>query len=198
MQESSDLQMILQKAKNGDMLAFEQLVLRHEKIVYHVALRMMSNAEDAQDLSQEIWIKIYRSLDRFDGMSAFSTWIYRIAVNACIDEMRKRKGKQSISMEEAAEKDDGIGLQIADEGVTPEESFMQKEAYQELLSAMEKLSPEHKAVLILRDVKGLSYEEIAEIMNLQEGTVKSRLFRARGNLREEILKIREQNKRSIR
>ena len=190
---------LIRKAKQGDMHAFEELILKHEKIVYNLALRMMNHSEDAKDISQEVFLKAYRSLSNFDERSAFSTWIYRITHNTCIDEMRKRKGKQNYSLEEELENEEGsMQRQIADEGDTPEESLLREEQKSEILQALDSLSEEHKAAIVLRDVKGLSYEEIAEILELSLGTVKSRISRARNQLKIEILKIREQNKKSVR
>ena len=190
---------LIRKAKQGDMLAFEELILKHEKIVYNLALRMMNHSEDAMDISQEVFLKAYRSLTNFDERSAFSTWLYRITHNTCIDEIRKRKGKQTYSLEEDLESEDGsMQRQVADDGDTPEESLMRKEEKSEILHALDTLSEEHKAAIILRDVKGMSYEEIAEILELSLGTVKSRINRARNQLKTEILKIREQNEKSFR
>lgn len=190
---------LIRKAKQGDMLAFEELILKHEKIVYNLAFRMMNHSEDAMDISQEVFLKAYRSLSNFDERSAFSTWLYRITHNTCIDEIRKRKGKQTYSLEEDLESEDGsMQRQVADDGDTPEESLMRKEQKSEILRALDTLSEEHKVAIILRDVKGLSYEEIAEILELSLGTVKSRINRARNQLKTEILKIREQNEKSFR
>ena len=190
---------LIRRAKQGDMLAFEELILQHEKIVYNVALRMMNHSEDARDISQEVFLKAYRNLADFDERSAFSTWLYRITHNTCIDEMRKRKGKQSYSLEEELENEDGsMQRQIADEGDTPEESLLREEQKSEILQALDTLSEEHKAAIILRDVKGLSYEEISEILELSLGTVKSRISRARNQLKTEILKMREQSEKSVR
>lgn len=191
---------LIRRAKQGDMLAFEELILKHEKIVYNLALRMMNHSEDARDISQEVFLKAYRSLSNFDERSAFSTWLYRITHNTCIDEMRKRKGKQSFSLEEELENEEGsMQRQIADEGDTPEESLLRAEQKNEILQALDNLSEEHKAAIVLRDVKGLSYEEIAEILEVTLGTVKSRISRGRNQLKNEILKIREQNeKMSVR
>ena len=190
---------LIRRAKQGDMLAFEELILQHEKIVYNVALRMMNHSEDARDISQEVFLKAYRNLANFDERSAFSTWLYRITHNTCIDEMRKRKGKQSYSLEDELENEDGsMQRQIADEGDTPEESLLREEQKSEILQALDTLSEEHKAAIILRDVKGLSYEEISEILELSLGTVKSRISRARNQLKTEILKMREQSDKSVR
>lgn len=98
---------LVKRAKQGDMHAFEELILQHEKIVYNVALRMMNHSEDAKDISQEVFLKAYRNIGNFDERSQFSTWIYRITANTCIDEMRKRKGRQSFSLEEELESEEG-------------------------------------------------------------------------------------------
>ncbi len=186
-------------AKKGDLYAFEQLLLRHEKIVYHIVLRMMGEGAGVEDLSQEVFLKVYRHLPQFDEKSAFSTWIYRIAVNTCIDEMRKRKGKQTYSLEAEIEAMDGsYHRQFADNGDTPEQSVLRQELREEVLSAMESLSPEHKAVVVLRDIQGFSYEEISEMTGATLGTVKSRLSRARLHLKEQIVKKRERKIKKIR
>lgn len=190
---------LIAKAKQGDLSAFEALILKHEKIVYNVALRMMNHSEDARDISQEVFLKAYRSLAQFDERAAFSTWLYRITHNTCIDEMRKRKGKQSYSLEEELESEDGtMQRQVADAGDTPEKRLLREEEKSEILRALDTLSAEHKAAIVLRDIKGLSYEEIAEILELSLGTVKSRISRARNQLKAEIIKIREQNEKSFR
>ena len=134
---------LIRKAKQGDMLAFEELILKHEKIVYNLALRMMNHSEDAQDIAQEVFLKAYRSLANFDERAAFSTWLYRITHNTCIDAMRKRKGKQTYSLEEEVESEDGsMQRQIADEGDTPEESLLRAEQKSEILQALDTLSEE--------------------------------------------------------
>lgn len=180
------------RAKAGDMQAFEALILQHEKIVYNVALRMMNHSEDARDISQEVFLKAYKSIGQFDERAMFSTWLYRITTNTCIDELRRRKGKQSYSLEEELESEEGsMQRQIADEGETPEESLLRAERADELKKALAQLTEEHRLAVILRDIRGLSYEEIAEIMDLPMGTVKSRISRARNQLKQEILKIRE-------
>ena len=182
----------IRRAKRGDMDAFEKLILQHEKIVYNLAFRMMYYSEDAKDISQEVFLKAYRNIGNFDERAAFSTWLYRITYNTCIDEMRRQKGKQSYSLEDELENEDGVmQRQVADSGDTPEEAILKKEQRAEILQVLDTLSEEHKMAIILRDVKGLSYEEIAEILQISLGTVKSRISRARNQCKQEISKIRE-------
>lgn len=198
MQEKGEKDLI-RRAKQGELAAFEALILAHEKMVYNVALRMMQHSEDAKDLSQEVFLKAYKNMQNFDERAAFSTWLYRITMNTCIDEMRRRKGKQTYSLEEEQEGEEGaMQRQIADMGDTPEESLLRQEQKGEILQALDTLSAEHKAAIILREIRGASYEEIAEIMELPLGTVKSRISRARNQLKEEILRIRERNREKMR
>jgi RNA polymerase sigma-70 factor (ECF subfamily) len=189
-----DSENLIAQAKQGDMAALEALILQHEKIVYNVALRMMNHTEDAKDISQEVFLKAYRNIASFDERATFSTWIYRITVNTCIDEMRKRKGKQPLFLDNEFEDEEGTWKkEIADESDTPEESLMRKEEKSEILMALKTISEDYKTVFILRDIRGLSYDEISDITGLALGTVKSRISRARNHLKKEIFKIWERN-----
>lgn len=197
--KEKDIIKLVKQAQKGDMVSFEALILQHEKMVYNIALRMLNHSEDVKDISQEVFLKVYRNLEQFDGKSAFSTWIYRIAVNTCIDEIRKRKGKQTYSLEAELESTEGsYQKQFADSGDTPEESLLHQEAQKEVIAALETLSEDHKTVVILRDIQGFSYEEIAEMTDTTLGTVKSRIARARNQLKNVILKSREQKGKSPR
>ncbi|MFI3173996.1 MAG: sigma-70 family RNA polymerase sigma factor [Bacillota bacterium] len=184
------------KAKRGDVAAFEHLIKSQERIVYNIAYRMINNKDDAYDLSQEIFIKIFRNLRHFNGQSSFSTWVYRIAVNACIDEIRKRKNKGIVSIDQELEGDDGhYKKEFVSNSATPEEAMIKKEEQLEITRAINALSEEHRAVIILREIHGMSYEEIAGIVGMSLGTVKSRISRARSQFKQEILKIWERNKK---
>ncbi len=197
--EQAEAKALVKLAKSGDMQAFETLIIKHEKIVYNIALRMFGASEDVKDISQEVFLKVYRNLQQFDEKSAFSTWVYRIAMNTCIDEMRKRKNKQTYSLEEELEDTDGsYQKQFADNEETPEQTMMRKEAQSEILQALETLSAEHRMAIVLRDIRGFSYEEIADMTDTTLGTVKSRISRARLQLKEEILKTREQSGKNLR
>lgn len=197
--EDKQQTLLIEKARNGDMESFENLIKQSEKIVYNIAYRMMNHCEDVKDISQEVFIKVYKNLKNFDGKSSFSTWIYRIAVNTCIDEMRKRKGKQTVSIEEESQQEDGgiMKKQISAQTETPEEDYIKKEQQKELLLAVEELSPSHKTVLTLRDLEGFSYSEIAEITETSVGTVKSRLSRAREQLKNKLELLESRYRQNI-
>ena len=173
---------IVQRVLQGDVNAFEKLVLEYEKSVYAITQRMTGNAEDAADMTQETFIKAYNSLSSFRGDSKFSVWLYRIATNVCLDFLRSRSRKPTVSL--SMEDDDGeeVELDIADESQSPErllERGLTRDAVRRGLNA---LSPEYRQILLLREIQGLSYEEIADVLTLEVGTVKSRIFRARKRL----------------
>ncbi len=193
---ADDLENILiNKAKQGNITAFEKLITSYEKVVYNISYRMFNNEEDAKDISQEVFIKFYKNLDKFDGTSKVSTWLYRITVNTCIDEMRKRKGKETSSIDEVISMDEGdLKKQYQNDSKTPEEKLISKENIDDLKKAIDSLSQNHKTLIVLRDIQGLSYSEIAEITDCSLGTVKSRLARARVQLKNIILKQKELSK----
>ncbi len=192
MEEKKGQPQWLEKAKHNDMSAWEELVKENERIVYHIAYRMMQNEEEAKDISQEIFLKVYRNLKNFDGKSAFSTWIYRIAVNTCIDALRKNKGKQTISMEETIETGQTtLQHQMADQTDMPEQVYLIKEKQLEIAKIIQCLSPEHRAMILMRDMEDMTYGEIAESLSLSLGTVKSRIARAREQFKKEFLKRKE-------
>ncbi len=184
MEEKKEQPEWLKKAKQNDRNAWESLVRENERMVYHIAYRMMQNEEDAKDISQEIFIKVYRNLSKFDENAVFSTWLYRIAVNTCIDALRKKKGIQSISLQEQVQNEDV-------QQNTPEESYLQKEQQTQIMQTMENLSPEHKAMILMRDMEDMTYGEIAECLSLSLGTVKSRIARAREQFKKEFLAKKE-------
>lgn len=192
----NDLEKILvKKAKQGNIEAFEKLIISHEQNIYNVAYRMFNNEEDAKDMTQEVFIKIYKNITKFDENSKFSTWTHRVTVNTCIDEIRKRKGKETNSIDELINMEEGdIKKQYADNSLTPEETLIKNEDIDILKQAISLLSESHKSLIILRDIQGLSYCEIAEITDISLGTVKSRLARARIQLKNIILENKELSK----
>lgn len=197
MADSSEITLLIQKAQKGDTNAFGTLVASYEKFIFNVACKMFSNSEDAADIAQEALIKVYKNIDKFDFNSSFSTWLYRITVNACIDEMRRRKGKESFSID-AEDEESGLTVQIEDTSLGAEEKVIQNETVSEVRAAIDKLSDEHKTVIILRDLQDMTYEQVAQTLDISIGTVKSRLARARKSLKDIILKDREQKENVLR
>jgi len=182
----------LKKASGGDISAFEALILQHEKFIYNIAWRIMGNAEDAKDISQEAAIKIYRNLSTCTSTEHLRAWIARVVHNTCMDELRRRKNKTALSYDAMMETEDGeIEHQIADNTEGPEAALLRKEMGGQIGQALQHLSEGHRALIILRDVNGLSYEEIAEITSTPLGTVKSRISRGRNNLKKILIKIME-------
>jgi RNA polymerase sigma-70 factor (ECF subfamily) len=174
--------------RRGDAQAFERLVALHEGMVFNLAARLLGDAEEARDLSQEVFLQVYRQLERFEGRSALRTWIYRIVVNQCRNRPRfwRRRRRDRCCP------NDGLGAQrqprVA-EGLGPFEQARLRERAERLQQALARLSFEHRVVLLLREVEALSCEEIAGTLGLPEGTVKSRLSRARDVLRRELLPL---------
>lgn len=183
---------LLKKSKNGDIEAFEELIKGYQKKVFNIALRMIGDYEDASELAQEVFIKIFKSIRNFKEESTFSTWVYKITTNVCLDELRKRKNKRIISLDEEIKHDSGESqIQIVDPGLSPEALLEKKEIKKAVIEAIEELSPEHRIVIIYREMQGLNYEDIARIVKCPVGTVKSRINRARQELKE-ILKYKKE------
>jgi RNA polymerase sigma-70 factor (ECF subfamily) len=184
---TEDERLLLKKSKNGQPDAFERLIAEHQKRVYNIALRMLGNPEDASDAAQEVFIRVFKSLHGFKGQSSFSTWIFRITKNVCLDELRKRKRRNFISIDKEIDYGDGaVKLQIEDERFTPEESAERAELSYNVRNSIAKLPEQHRILIILRDIQNFSYDEIARILQIPDGTVKSRINRARKALREII------------
>ena len=179
---------LIRRAQQGDNSAFEQLLLAHQKKVYNLCLRMAANPDDALDLSQEAFIRAWRALGQYQFEANFSTWRVRLTSNVCIDFLRRKKRRQETSLtENYDDSDDGAELSVPDANPLPEQQAISNETRLELAQAMEKLSPDHREILQLRVVEDLPYEQIADILGVRVGTVKSRLARARLSLRK-ILK----------
>ena len=186
----------VKQAQKGDSTAFEQLVLAHQNQIYRLCFRMVGNAEDAADMVQEAFLKAWRNLDRFQGDAAFSTWLYRLASNCCLDFLRSQKRRPTVSMTSEDEEGEEQTVEVADNSATPEETLLQKEEQREIAQAMASLDEEQRQILTLRVVNDLSYTEIAELLTIKEGTVKSRIARARENLRKKLLQIRNKTQSS--
>ena len=173
---------LIERAARGDGAAFSDLMAVHEAKMYAVALRMCGNHEDAQDCLQDAMIRIYRAISGFKGQSSFSTWVYRITTNTCLDELRRRKTRQNTSL-------DGLldaGWSPSDDMDTPERHALASERRREISRAIAELPEDMRAAIILRDVQGFAYDEIAEMLGANVGTIKSRISRGREKLREKL------------
>lgn len=173
---NEDMKTLVQKAARGDELAFENLVKKHQDLVYNTALRMCGNREDALDISQETFIKVWRGLPKFRFECSFSTWVYRITVNAAKDHFEKKRSElQTVELSEVSD---------ISAGELPDELAIKNDKAYALKIAVSKLSLEHREIITLREIEGLSYCEIAEILQIEQGTVKSRINRARSALKK--------------
>ncbi len=174
---------LLQRAKKGEIAAFEALVSAYERRVYSLALRSTGSEDDAADITQEVFLRVYRSLDTFRGDSGFSTWLYRITTNLCVDLARKKNTSptEPLDIEAAAQ------LPETDQNRQPEKALENNELRKELDIALSLVSEEHRKIVILRDVAGMNYADIAAALSIEEGTVKSRLARARAALRKILI-----------
>jgi RNA polymerase sigma-70 factor, ECF subfamily len=175
-----DDELVIKRAQQGDGKALEELLLAYEKRVYNIAYRFMGNEADAYDMAQEALIKLYRSISTFKYKSSLSSWVYRLTVNTCMDGLRKRKNAP-VSLEYSIEK----GVTIEDTfNAGPEEQALSVEKSEGIQKAINVLSESYKSVVIMRDIDGLSYEEISENLSISIGTVKSRINRGREQLRQ--------------
>lgn len=177
-------ELLIHRAQRGDADAFEQLLLEHQKNVYNLCYRMAGNPDDAMDLSQETFLRAWRCLDQYQFASAFSTWLYRLCSNICIDFLRRRRRQQTVPLTFEDADGEEQTYAVPDAQPLPEEQVELKLTRETLAAAMAQLLPEHRAVLQLRVVNEMSYEQIADVLDIQIGTVKSRLSRARNQLKK--------------
>jgi RNA polymerase sigma-70 factor (ECF subfamily) len=178
---------LVAQAREGDTRAFGELVRRYEGKIFRLAQHITQNREDAEDVLQETFMKAYEHLDQFKGDSKFYTWIVRIAVNQALMKLRRRKTDKSVSLDETIDTgEDTITREIAAWDENPEQRFSRDELGEILDTAVESLEPPYRSVFVLRDVEELSTEETAEALNLSVPAVKSRLLRARLQLREKL------------
>src|SRR5260370_16128590 len=176
---SADDPTLVRAAQQGDMVAFEELVLRHRDKIFARAFSMMRNEEEAVDLSQEAWVKGWQRLKQFQGDSSFLTWMTRIVINLCLDQLRKNKRHRAESIEMMEEESGGVERQMRVVEVNPTAGLERAELRQRIDKALGQLSVEHRTVLILHEFEELEYKEIAKRMQCSIGTVMSRLFYAR-------------------
>jgi RNA polymerase sigma-70 factor (ECF subfamily) len=178
---------VVAQARTGDAKAFNELLRRYERKIFRLALHITQNREDAEDVLQETFLKAYEHLDQFQGQSKFYTWIVRIAVNQALMKLRKRKSDRSVSLDDTIDTgEDTVAREIAAWDENPEQQYGREELNRILTSAVDGLTPIYRAVFVLRDVDGLSTEETAEALELSVPAVKSRLLRARLQLRDKL------------
>lgn len=176
---------LVEKSAEGDIDAFETLIQSHQKKVYNIALRMTKNPEDAQELSQDAFVRAFIAIKKFRGDSSFATWLYRITMNVCTDFLRKRNKASVISIEQSVYESQQT-MQLADNEPGPDEISEKNQLKKLVKEAMDLLPPEHRQVLILRDLLDMTYKDIANTLSINEGTIKSRINRARENLKKVI------------
>ncbi len=189
--KQESIEALVERARAGDLQAFERLVAHYQDRVYNYVLRMIYDPVEAQDIAQETFVRAWQGLGRFRGASSFQTWLYRIASNLAIDaaRSRKRRGLVTVSLDEPVTGADSSELEhdLPDEGTHgPAEALEQQELRREVWEAVGELSDKLRPVVVLADLQGLSYGEIAKILGCPVGTVKSRLFNARSQLREKL------------
>jgi RNA polymerase sigma-70 factor (ECF subfamily) len=181
---------LVDRARNGDAAAFTELVHRYERKIFRLAKHITQNDEDAEDVLQESFLKAYSNLDTFQGQSKFYTWIVRIAVNEALMKLRKRKSDRTVSLDEPQDTgEETVAREIAVWDGDPEQRYSQEELREILERAIDSLKPSFRTVFVLRDIEELSTEETAESLGISVPAVKSRLLRARLQLREKLTRL---------
>lgn len=187
---------LVKRARSGDQRAFKLLIERYQRKVYSVALGMVKDREEAMDVSQEAFVKVYKYLDHFKGDSSFYTWLYRITVNICIDVLRRRaaaKGEH-VEFDETVQHDSAeanIGALGSRLGTNPQKTLLRKELAAKIEEALQEVPEKHRAILLLRELEGMSYEDLARTLQIPKGTVMSRLFHARAKMQTILNKYLE-------
>lgn len=174
---------LLKRAQKGDIEAFQELIQIHQKNIFNLSLKMIGNYEDALELTQEVLIKLFKNLKKFKGDSKFSTWVYRITTNQCLDFLRKNSKINNVTYVNDYESENKIN-EVKQDKYLPEDELIKKEENKVIQSALNHLNENHRIVIILRELNGYSYEEISKIIKEPIGTIKSRINRARIILRD--------------
>ncbi|MGQ9707486.1 MAG: RNA polymerase sigma factor [bacterium] len=180
---------LVRRAQKGNMEAFEELVRRYERKVYNIAYRLLGNEEDATEALQDTFLRVFRFIRKFSFKSSFYTWLYRIATNVSLTRLRRRKMTGMVSLDAPVPASEDLKFDIPDTGQTPQEAFEQKRLRERLEQAVKQLPEEYRAVVVLRDLEGLSNEEVSRVLKLSVPAVKSRLHRGRLALRERLAKF---------
>jgi len=188
-------QALVERAVQGDQKAFRQLVERYQRKVYTIAFGVVRNPDTALDITQDAFVRVHKNLATFKGDSSFYTWIYRIVLNLCIDRKRRQARQAEVDYDDGISHGDGFtdGPTLASTGIdNPAQAAHRKELVEHMDRALATLSEEHKAILLMREVDGLSYEELAESLDIPKGTVMSRLFHARKNFQKSLTRYLKQ------
>jgi RNA polymerase sigma-70 factor (ECF subfamily) len=178
---------ILKKAQKGDEEAFSQIVSEHQNLVFTVALRILANPEDALDAAQDVFLRVWKSLPKFQGRSEFTTWLYRITANICLDYIKKRKKERKVSLSWPDEQEE----RFPEEGLTIEEEVDRIEVKDRLEETLERMNPIYRSALVLRDIYGFSYEEISRLLKISLQATKIRIYRARLDFKSRYRKLEE-------
>jgi RNA polymerase sigma-70 factor (ECF subfamily) len=179
---------LITRAKKGDQDAFGQLVLAHQNKVFSLCVHLLNSREDAEDMAQEAFLKAWRSLGGFQGESSFATWMHRLTTNVCLDHLRKQARRQNISTAVSLDDEESGWTAPADHTQDPQRRLEQQEQRELLTKALNELPEHHRRLIIMREVSGLSYQEIADALDADLGTVKSGISRARERLRKILLR----------
>lgn len=183
---------LIERSRRGDQAAFDTLVRRYERQVYNTAYRLTNSYDDASDIAQEAFVRAWNNLKSFRGDASFSTWLYRIVTNVFLDERKRRRSRPQRSLEEVLELDENsVVRQFEDTGLSPQARVEERERWQILQEAIAALPSPQRVMVVLYHTENRSYEEIAEIMRLPMGTVKSRLNRARLALKNRLAPVAE-------
>src|SRR2546421_3131455 len=187
---SAEESLFVLRLKANEDAAYDELVRVYHAQIFHVAFRMLGDSGDASDVIQEIFLKVFRNINGFKGESALKTWIFRIAFSEILNRLRwwKRRYRYSTVSLDDSPNGNGNGLHVADSKPTPEEVLQSKEQENAIQQALLKLSHDHRSIVVLRDIEGFSYCEIADVLGISIGTVKSRLARARGDLKQALMR----------
>jgi RNA polymerase sigma-70 factor, ECF subfamily len=187
---------LVDAARKGDADAFRTLFERYHRRAYSLAYGVVHNADDALDVVQDAFIKAHKYLDKFEGTSSFYTWLYRIVMNLAIDHLRKHRKSRAVDFSDAAVREDDAS--VGDEALLPKilgghpgRALVDKEIRGRIEVALAELSDNHRAVLVMRELEGLSYEEMAQVMGCSKGTIMSRLFHARRNMQKRLIDLIE-------
>src|SRR5258708_5928436 len=190
---STDDPTLVRAAQQGDTAAFEELIARHRDKIYARAFNMMRNEDEAIDLSQEAWVKGWQRLVQFQGESSFGTWMTRIVINLCLDQLRKHKRQRTESLEAMDENSGGVERQMPVVSVNPTAGLERGELRARIDKALAQMSHEHRTVLVLHEFEEMEYKEIAKKMECSIGTVMSRLFYARRKLAALLADLKQQD-----